>query len=207
MGETLGQQVSSEDSGWLARARTVLNASGLVIFPTDTVYGIGCRADSPGAIERLYKVKGRPEQKAIPVLIGDIAHLERVCKPIPEGVRRLVERFWPGALTIVLPRSPDLPDALGPLATVGVRMPDHPVALALLQEIGPMAVTSANRSGASETRKAQEAWLALGQEVELTVDGGETPGGIPSTVVDLTQPDSPILRAGPISAEAIHALL
>jgi L-threonylcarbamoyladenylate synthase len=86
-------------------------------------------------------------------------------------------------------------------------MPDHPVALELLRKIGPMAATSANRSGAIETRTAQEAWLALGHEVELTIDGGETPGGVPSTVVDLTKPEHPILREGPIPAEAVHALM
>jgi L-threonylcarbamoyladenylate synthase len=205
--ETLGRRISSDHPGWLDRARAVLDAGGLVIFPTDTVYGLGCRVEFPDAIERLFEVKGRPVQKAIPVLLGDVAQIERVCNPIPESAYRLVERFWPGALTIVLPRSPELPEALGPLATVGVRMPDHPVALELLRKIGPMAATSANRSGAIETRTAQEAWLALGHEVELTIDGGETPGGVPSTVVDLTKPEHPILREGPIPAEAVHALM
>ena len=203
----MGSRISSADPDWLERARRTLADDGLVIFPTDTVYGVGCRVGSQKGIERLYRVKSRPEQKPIPVLIGDKAHLERVCAEVPENVYPLIERFWPGALTIVLPRSPALPDALGQLPTVGIRMPDHPVALALLGEVGPMAVTSANLSGAGALRTASEAWAEIGDRVELTIDGGETPGGIPSTIIDLTRPDHPILRSGPISAEAIRALL
>jgi L-threonylcarbamoyladenylate synthase len=199
--------LSTSDPNWLSTARRVVEDSGLVIFPTDTVYGIGCRVDDPAAIERLYLIKGRPAQKAIPVLIGEVAQIEKVCGALPGNVYPLIERFWPGALTIVLPRNPTLPAALGPLATVGVRMPDHPVALALLREAGPLAASSANLSGTVEAHRAHEARDQLGDHVELILDGGETPGGVPSTVVDLTQPDFPILRAGPISADSIHSLL
>ncbi|MFN2275947.1 MAG: L-threonylcarbamoyladenylate synthase [Anaerolineales bacterium] len=202
-----GMRIAASDLGWLGQARQVLERDGLVIFPTDTVYGLGCLIHSDRGIERLYQVKGRPERKAIPVLIGDPGHLARVSDRIPEAAERLIQRFWPGALTIVLPRRPTLPEALGPLATIGVRMPDHPVALQLLAAMGPMAVTSANLSGAQETRTAEAAWHELGAQVELTIDGGETPGGKPSTVVDLTQPDFPILRPGPVSYEAIHRAL
>jgi len=202
-----GLFLSTSDPNWLSIARQTVEDRGLVIFPTDTVYGIGCRVDDPAAIERLYLIKGRPEQKAIPVLIGEAAHMENVCGAVPENVYPLIERFWPGALTIVLPRSPALPATLGPLATVGVRMPDHPVALALLRAAGPMAATSANLSGTVEAHTALEASDQLGDQVELILDGGETPGGVPSTVVDLTQPDFPILRVGPITAESIHSLL
>jgi L-threonylcarbamoyladenylate synthase len=202
-----GMRIAASDPGWLSQARQVLERDGLVIFPTDTVYGLGCLIHSDGGIERLYQVKGRPERKAIPVLIGNSGHLVQVSDRIPEAAERLIQRFWPGALTIVLPRRPTLPATLGPLATIGVRMPDHPVALQLLAAMGPMAVTSANLSGAQETRTAEAAWHELGAQVELTIDGGETPGGKPSTVVDLTQPDFPILRPGPVSCEAIHRAL
>jgi L-threonylcarbamoyladenylate synthase len=203
----VGSRISSMDPEWLERALRTIADDGLIIFPTDTVYGVGCRVDSQVGIERLYRVKSRPEQKPIPVLIGDKAHLDQVCTKVPENAYPLIDRFWPGALTIVLPRSPTLPAALGQPPTVGIRMPDHPVALALLGKVGPMAVTSANISGASALRTASEAWAEIGDRVELTIDGGETPGGIPSTVIDLTRPDHPILRRGPITAEAIRSLL
>jgi len=199
--------VPASEPGWLAAAQEALAADGLVIFPTDTVYGLGCAVDSPAAIDKLFRIKGRPGQKAIPVLLGDVEQLDLVCVDVPLAAYRLTESFWPGALTIVLPRHPRLPEALGPQATLGVRMPDHPLALQLLRAYGPLAVTSANLSGAGENRTAEQARAELGGQVELTIDGGETPGGVPSTVVDLTQAGFPVLRPGPISRQALDLAL
>ncbi len=119
----------------------------------------------------------------------------------------LADRFWPGPLTLIVSRKPDLPDALSITPTIGVRVPDHPVALKLLRLAGPLAVTSANISGHENTNTAQEVLDQLGGRIHLVIDGGRTPGGVPSTVVDCTRPIPVILRAGPISMEDIQSAL
>ncbi|MDO9348315.1 MAG: L-threonylcarbamoyladenylate synthase, partial [Anaerolineales bacterium] len=128
----------------LPRALAILRGGGLVAFPTDTVYGVGALAFDAAAVEKIYEAKGRSTEKAIPILLGDTADLEKVTAQASEMALRLAARFWPGPLTLVVPKYPSIPDALSPLPTVGVRVPDHPVARALLRAAGPMAVTSAN---------------------------------------------------------------
>ncbi len=187
----------------IPRALDLLKQGELVAFPTDTVYGLGADMHNPQAIERLYLAKERAASKAIAILVGSLQDLAQVTGHMPEIALRLVEAFWPGPLTIVVERHPDLPDNLSPLPTVGVRMPDHPVALALLNASGPLAVTSANLSKAADTTSAQSVLEQLSGRVALVLDGGCTPGGVPSTVVDCTRPDALILRPGPISTEAI----
>jgi L-threonylcarbamoyladenylate synthase len=188
-------------------ALEVLRNGGLVAFPTDTVYGVGALAFDGRAIESIYAAKDRPMEKAIPVLIGDIADLERVGMDIPESARKLAARFWPGPLTVLVPRRPDLPEAVSATATVGVRVPDHEVARALLREAGPMAVTSANISGAQSPITAQEVQEQLGGRIRLILDGGSTPGGVPSTLVDCTTPELRLLREGPLSLEELISAL
>ena len=146
-------------------------------------------------------------EKAITVLIGDAAELEKVGVDIPDMARRLATRFWPGPLTILVPKRADLPEAVSATETVGVRVPDHEVARELLRAVGPMAVTSANISGAQSPVTALEVYEQLAGRIALIVDGGRTPGGVPSTLVDCTLPELKILREGPISLEALHSAL
>jgi L-threonylcarbamoyladenylate synthase len=196
---------SSSDT--LPRALEVLKTGGLVAFPTDTVYGVGALAFDAEAIETIYSAKDRPIEKAIPILIGGPDDLAKVAIDIPDAARKLALRFWPGPLTILVPKRGDLPESVSATATVGVRVPDHEIARALLQTAGPMAVTSANISGAQSPVTAQEVFEQLGGRIHLIIDGGRTPGGVPSTVVDCTAPELRILRAGRIALEELLAAL
>lgn len=191
----------------LQHAVDILNNGGLLVFPTDTVYGLASLPNQKEFVERLYVVKGRNAARAIAVLLGDESQLTQVAVAPNETARRLAQAFWPGPVTLILPRQPSLPEALSPLPTIGVRVPNHPVALALLRLTGPLAVTSANISGAENTNTAQEALAQLKGRVHLVIDGGRTPGGVPSTVVDCTSLEPVILREGPISLEQIQDAL
>jgi L-threonylcarbamoyladenylate synthase len=188
-------------------ALQTLESGGLLAFPTDTVYGLAARVSDPTGIDRLYAVKGRDSAKAIPVLLSSPDDLPQVTAEMSITARRLAQRFWPGPLTLVVPRHPDLPENLSNLPTIGVRMPDHPVALALMRRSGPLAVTSANRSGGENTCTAQEVQAQLDGLIELILDGGQTPGGMPSTVVDCTGQQLVILRQGPITAADLQQAL
>jgi L-threonylcarbamoyladenylate synthase len=191
----------------IQQALDILQRGGLVAFPTDTVYGLGALAFNPQAIEELFVVKERQYNKAIAVLLSDPNELSEVAAQMNENARRLALRFWPGPLTLVVPRHPALPENLSPHATIGVRMPDHPVALRLMDLSGPLAVTSANLSGADNTETAQQVIDQLAGRIPLILDGGRTPGGSPSTVVDCTGIEPLILRSGPVSGEDIQAAL
>jgi L-threonylcarbamoyladenylate synthase len=196
---------SSEDT--LRNALDILSAGGLVAFPTDTVYGVGALAFDGKAIESIYAAKDRPIEKAIPILISDVSELDKVGIDVPETVHKLAHRFWPGPLTILVPKRLDLPEAVSATSTVGVRVPDHGIARALLRAAGPMAVTSANISGGQSPISAQEVYEQLRGRIPLILDGGPTPGGIPSTLVDCTTQELKILREGPISWEELHSVL
>lgn len=191
----------------ITKALQVLQAGGVVALPTDTVYGIGVLAHSGESVEKLYAIKGRDSTKAVPVLIGDAADLPAIAPDPGPRALTLAKAFWPGPLTLVLPRHPDLPAQLSEGATIGVRVPNHTVALALLRAAGPMGVTSANLSGGADTRTAKEVLDQLGGRIDLVLDGGRTPGSAPSTVVDLSRERLAILRPGPISREQINAVL
>jgi L-threonylcarbamoyladenylate synthase len=201
------QILSAADSSALDVALRKLRSHQLIAFPTDTVYGLGAALDSPEAIEQLYTVKGRDSAKAIAVLVGDAAALSAVASDLSQSARLLAQNFWPGPLTLVVPRRPGLPDNLSSLPTIGVRMPNHPVALSLLNRSGPLAVTSANRSGAANTTTAQEVFSQLGGLIALILDGGQTPGGLPSTVVDCTAEELIVLRQGPITRHQLLSVL
>lgn len=190
--------LSAYDPLSLPRALEILQSGGLVAFPTDTVYGVGALAFDGAAVERIYTAKGRPVEKAIPVLIGDVEELAKVSAEVPEIALKLAARFWPGPLTLVIQKHPDLPEAVSAVQTVGVRIPDHPVARALLRLAGPMAVTSANLSGQPNPSTAEEVFAQLGGRVELILDGGKTSGALPSTVVDCVGTAPQVLRTGPI---------
>lgn len=191
----------------IERAIDILEQGGLVAFPTDTVYGLGARAFDPRAVSRLYEAKGRTSSKAIPILISSLEQAELVVKEMPPAARALAEEFWPGPLTIILQRRRNLPLDLSAKETVGIRIPDHPVALRLLEVAGPLAVTSANLSGEANARTANEVLISLDGRVELILNGGTTPGGRPSSIIDGTIDPMRIVRHGPLSEAKILQVL
>ena len=191
----------------IEQALRILRAGGLAAFPTDTVYGVGALAFDGLAVESIYAAKDRPVEKAIPILIADADDLDKVAVDIPPMARILAARFWPGPLTLVVPKQPTLPEAISATATVAVRIPDHPVARALLGAAGPMAVTSANLSGQPSPVNAEEVMRQLNGRIPLVLDGGVTPGGVPSTLVDCLGAEPVLLREGPLTKEQILAAL
>jgi len=203
--KTKVMSASSRDA--VPRALEILKRGGLVAFPTDTVYGVGALAFDGKAVESIYGAKDRPTEKAIPVLIGDKDDLEKVGIHISASAHKLAIRFWPGPLTILVPKRADLPESVSATATVGVRVPDHDVARALLRAAGPMAVTSANISGGQSPVTAEEVYEQLGGRIDLIIDGGQTPGGVPSTLVDCTASELKVLREGPVTLEDLLSAL
>lgn len=188
----------------MQHAVDVLSNGGLVVFPTDTVYGLAALPTKAEYIERLYVVKGRESTRAIAILLSSSTELENISILPSDKVLKLANRFWPGPLTLIVPKHPDLPDALSPNQTIGVRVPDHDIALELLRMTGPLGVTSANISGHENTNSAEEVMEQLDGRVHLVIDGGKSPGGVPSTVVDCTTPEPAILRPGPIKIKEIN---
>ncbi|MDF2758359.1 MAG: Sua5/YciO/YrdC/YwlC family protein [Thermomicrobiales bacterium] len=204
---------SGVDAEVVARAARALRAGLVIAIPTDTVYGLAAAVDRPEAIERLYAIKGRPEEKAIPVLISNPENLARLSPHFSAMAARLARTFWPGALTLVLPALPDLPQRVTDvtsdgLKTVAIRMPGNALARAIIAAAGgALAVTSANRSGAAPAVEAREVdRFALSQPL-LVIDGGRAPGGVPSTIVLATSEQPEILREGAIPASAIAKAL
>lgn len=190
----------------VAETAAILRRGGLVVIPTDTVYGVAALASLPEAVEALFVAKGRPAEKAIPWLVADLAQAEAAAGRAPACAHRLAARFWPGALTLVLPVSPERQPPLPP--TIAFRAPDHRVPLALLRALGqPLATTSANRSGEPSARNALEAAAALGEAVELVIDDGPAPGGIPSSIVDCASTPPRLLREGALSRALLAAAL
>lgn len=195
-------------------ARQAIGRGELVVLPTDTVYGVAADAFSPEAVQRLLDAKGRGRQSPPPVLIPNTSTLEALAAEVPVAARALAEAFWPGPLTIVLHANPSLSWDLGDTGgTVALRIPDHGLALEVLQETGPLAVSSANRTGEPAARTVAEARRMLGDRVAVYLDAGEAPGdGTASTIVDGTGLDGDagslrILRTGGVSREAVAGLL
>jgi len=195
--------VLAESPGWLADTAAVLARGGLVAFPTDTVYGIGAAALNPIAVAHIYRAKGRREDQPIPVLVADQEGIEQLAVGVPPGVYRLADAFWPGPLTLVVPKRAGLPPEVSSGSTVGLRAPNHPIALEILQSAGPLATSSANRSNRPPSTLPEDVRTELGGQLDLLVDGGPAPGGIPSTVLDCTVDPPRILRAGPVALEDI----
>ena len=181
----------------------ILQRGGVVAFPTDTVYGLGADAFNPGAVERIYEIKKRPRHLPLPLLVGDMEQLALVAETVSELALFLAQRFWPGGLTLVLPKASGLPAYLGG-AGVAVRLPAHPACRALIKGLGsPITGTSANTSGKPSALTAGEVREQLGNGVDLVIDGGRCPGGVESTVVDLTGEKPAVLRQGIIPQEEI----
>jgi L-threonylcarbamoyladenylate synthase len=184
-----------------------LQHGGVVAFPTDTVYGLGALAFEAESVQRLYHIKGRDHTKAIAILMANADELDEIAATPNEAAKHLAHRFWPGPLTLVVPRSRRVPEQLAAGPTIGVRVPNHAFALALLSATGPLGVTSANLSGEANASTASEVMKQLGGRVHLVIDGGKTPGGVPSTVVDMTGEMPKMLREGPISEAELLATL
>lgn len=202
-------------------AKVSLGRSELVVVPTDTVYGVACDAFSAEGVRSLLAAKGRGPQSPPPVLIGTLQTLHALAEDIPDVANRLAATFWPGALTMILKSQPSLTWDLGETkGTVALRMPDHKIALALLQETGPLAVSSANLTGQPAATTCQQAEQYLGESVTVYLDGGNSPKGEASTIIDLTDlvdtVDSEgkistagkikIVRRGALSAEKIRSI-
>jgi len=187
------------------RAVALLLAGELVAFPTDTVYGVGARVWDEIAVAKLYTAKLRVREKAIPVLLADPGDLTLIARDLPLAAMSLAKRFWPGPLTLVVPRAPAVPEEVTAGGdSVAVRVPDHPLARRLIRAVGaPLATTSANLAGQPSPVTAEEVTAQLSGRVAMVLDGGRCPGGVPSTVVDLTGPTPAILRPGPVSLEQI----
>jgi L-threonylcarbamoyladenylate synthase len=193
----------------IAKAVDILRAGGLVAFPTETVYGLGADARNPEAVGKIFAAKGRPQHHPVIVHLAEAAQLEAWAVDIPDGARRLAERFWPGPLTLILRRGPGVPDAVtGGQDTVGLRVPAHPVAQALLQAFGGgIAAPSANRFGRLSPTTAQHVEAELDGAVDLILDGGACPVGIESTIVDCAGERPTLLRPGHIGREVLEEAL
>lgn len=197
------------DAAAFAAAAGLLRAGELVAFPTDTVYGVGAVCWNEEAVARLYTAKLRSLDKAIPILIADPADLALVAGDLPRAGIQLAEAFWPGPLTLIVPKAAAVPDAVTAGGdTVAVRIPNHDLARALIRAAGaPLATTSANLSGGPSPVTAEEVAAQLAGRVAMILDGGRCPGGAASTVIDVTGPVPRILRAGPITEAAMFAVL
>lgn len=193
----------------IERAAATLRAGGVVAFPTETVYGLGADASNPAAIARLYALKGRPSTHPVIVHLAGSGQLPDWARDPSPAALQLAQAFWPGPLTLVLKRAPQVLDAVtGGQDTVGLRVPAHPVAHALLQAFGGgVAAPSANRFGRVSATSAQHVREEFGQEIECVLDGGECAVGIESTIVDVSGPQPVLLRPGGVGLEALERVL
>lgn len=184
-----------------------LNKGHVIAVPTDTVYGIACLLDKEEAIHELYRIKERDAAKAIPLLIGEYEQIICASDGLSINAQKLAKRFWPGPLTLIVSKRLELPEILTPYPTVGLRMPDHKWLRQLIRRSGVIAATSANISGGKNPRTAKDVLRQLDGRISLIVDGGTCEGGIPSTVIDCSQDEIKVLRAGGISEENIRKVL
>jgi len=187
------------------RGITILKQGGIIAFPTDTVYGLGAWANNQRAVERVYQVKERPRDMALPLLLANTSQIAEVAAPVPQIAWLLAHNFLPGALTLVLYKSKSVPDIItGGGRTVAVRIPAHPIPVALAQGLGaPIVGTSANLSGKPSSLTIEEVCSQFGDKVDLVIDGGRCPGGRESTIIDVTGEVPVVLREGAISREEL----
>ena len=181
-----------------------LKSGGIVAIPTDTVYGLGADPFNPKAVQKLYTFKGRPDGKPIPLVLSSVDDVYRVAQNLPDYFFHLTDRFWPGGLTIIVEAKDLLPVLTAGGNTVGVRIPDNPLLLKILKTFGgPAAITSANLSGEPPATSPQEIGEALASRIDVIVDGGKTPGPVPSTVYDISVSPPLIRRHGVISENTL----
>lgn len=200
---------TAPDPAVIARAAAILRAGGLVAFPTETVYGLGANALDAAAVRKIFAAKGRPSTNPLIAHVADADQVSAVAAAWPPAAARLAELYWPGPLTLVLPKRPELPDAVtagGP--TVAVRVPDHPVARALIRAAGvPLAAPSANRSTELSPTRAEHVLKGLNGRIDAVLDGGPCRGGIESTVVDVTGEPVRLLRPGLVTVPMLEAVV
>ncbi len=207
LGEATDQATDPELQ--IRAAVVMLRVGGIICFPTDTLFALGADAFDPEAVERIYRAKGRDHGQGLPVLLADADQLSQVAVDVPDSAWKLARRYWPGALTMVVKRSPDLPEIVsGGAATVAVRVPDHPVARQLIRAFGrPVIGTSANRAGSSDARSMKDVMEELGPWLDYAVGEGTLPAGKPSTIVDLTTSRPQVLREGAIATKDVLAAI
>jgi L-threonylcarbamoyladenylate synthase len=197
-----------EREAGLAAAAGAIRSSRLVVFPTDTVYGIGCDAFDPVGVNALFEAKSRGRNMPLSVLVGSWSTIDGLVLSVPGRARDLIEAFWPGGLSIVLPHAPSLAWDLGDTkGTVSVRMPLHPVILELLRETGPIAQSSANRSGRPPATSVEQAREQMGDAVSVYLDGGPSGDSVASTIIDLTSDAPRLLREGAVTADQLAEVL
>jgi len=192
----------------IERAVFALKKDGVVAYPTDTVYGLGAAMNNLKAVERIFEVKGRPKGMALPLLVADRDQIKQIAVNIPEIAWRLVDKFMPGGLTVILQKADTVADIItGGGKTIGVRIPNHPIPIALIKGLGqPIVGTSANLSGQPSALTAEEVRKQIGDRVDIIIDGGRSPGGVESTVVNLSGVKPVILRLGAIKPEEIKLI-
>lgn len=198
-------KLPSEIQAQIERGISILKQGGLVAFPTDTVYGLGAGANNQQAVAKVYQVKERPKDMALPLLLAHTSQINEVAYPVPPIAWLLADKFLPGALTIVLYKSNSVLDIVtGGGSTVAVRIPAHPVPVALTEDLGPIVGTSANLSGKPSALTADEVCSQFGDRIDLVIDGGRCPGGRESTIVDVTGEVPVVLREGAIPREELE---
>jgi len=202
----MAAKLPSQVSRQVEQGISVLKNGGVVAFPTDTVYGLGAGVGDEGAVARVYQLKGRPREMALPLLLADLSQINDVASDVSPLAWALIRRFLPGALTLVLPKAAGLPDIITAGGeTVAVRIPAHPVPVALAEGIGsPIVGTSANLSGSPSAITAADVRDQFGDRIDLIIDGGRCPGGIESTVVDVTGETPLVLREGAVSQRELE---
>lgn len=202
------QRLDEALQGQVESAIGLLKKGRVVAIPTDTLYGLAALAFDKRAVERVFRLKGRPKGMALPLLLAEADDILKCATDVPEVAWELTTRFWPGALTLVLKKAHAVPAAVtGGQGTVALRVPDHWVPRFLAGELGaPITGTSANRSGSPGLTTAQAVRAEFGKEIDLVIDGGVAPGGLASTVLDLTGPRPRLLRQGAVSQGEIEAI-
>ncbi len=189
----------------LQRAQRVLKAGGVVVIPTDTVYGLTAQASNAQAIARLYQLKVRSENKSIAVLLGDFSQWQEVAAELPKSAHKLAKRYWPGGMTLIVPKLETLPPEISHNEKIGIRIPDLEIIRELIRLTGPLATTSANLSGEPPAKCLADLPQSILEGSDLILDGGTVTGGIASTVIDCTEDPVRILREGALSPDAIFA--
>ena len=197
------------DDALIQTVSGILLDDGVMVYPTETYYGLGASCFSKKAVRRIYRLKSREARKPLPLVVSDLGMVEGIAAEPPAVFHRLASEFWPGPLTIVLKAAPDFPDEiLGPGGTIAIRIPPVPWLRALIGELGlPITATSANISGEGGISRAEEAIALFNGKVDVIVDGGTTPGGKPSTIVDLSGDVPRIVREGAVSGRALEPFL
>lgn len=200
--------IPADPQGIEHAACTVLGGK-VIAFPTETFYGLGAEAFHIQALQRIFAIKGREEKNPLLVLIGERAWLPNLVKNVPFGAEKLMDRFWPGPLTLIFDALAAIPSTLtGGMGKIGIRVSSHPVAQSLVKRIGkPITGTSANRSGRPSTQTAKEVWTALGDSVDVILDGGKTQGGLGSTVLDISVNPPRMIREGALSRKELDPYL